>query len=112
MLKIKRRKESQVRHIDDCKTIINYLEKNLEYPDLYFESGSMRSDLFYQRKIVEYFIKDAERLHFRFEVHAEIADGEPQTICQCDDKETAEFIVSALRHGMPRYWDIKEIEDE
>ena len=102
-----------MRHIDDCKTIINYLGKKLEYSDLYFESGSMRSDLFYQRKIVEYFIKEAtRRLHFGFEVHAEISGGTTQLICKCEDRETAEFIMSALRHGMPRYWDVKEIEDE
>lgn len=101
-----------MRNIDDCKTIINYLEQNLGYSDLHFESGSMRSDLFYQRKIVEYFIKETTRLHFTFEVYAEIHGGEPQIICKCDDKETAEFIISALRHGMPRYWDVKEIEDD
>ena len=101
-----------MRNIDDCRTIINYLEKKLGCSDLYFESGSMRSDLFYQRKIVEYFIKETTRSHFRFEVHAEIADGEPQIICKCEDKETAEFIMSALRHGMPRYWDVKEVEDD
>jgi len=94
-----------MRHIDDCKTIINYLEKKLEYSDLYFESGSMRSDLFYQRKIVDYFIKEVA-------IYAEVLDKEPKFICQCEDEETAEFIVSALRHGMPRYWDVKEIEDD
>ena len=100
-----------MRNLDDGRTIIDYLEEKLECSDLYFESGSMRSDLFYQRKIVEYFIKETN-LDFSFEVHAEIADKEPQIICKCEDKETAEFIMSALRHGMPRYWDTKVIEDD
>jgi len=101
-----------MRHIDDCKTIINYLEKKLGYSDLHFESGSMRSDLFYQRKIVEYFIKETKLLYLQFEVHAEVVGGTTQLICKCEDKETAEFIMGALRHGMPRYWDVKEMEDE
>lgn len=101
-----------MRNLDDCRTIIDYLEKKLECSDLYFESGSMRSDLFYQRKIVEYFIKETKLLYLQFEVHAEIVGGTTQLICKCEDKETAEFIIGALRHGMPRYWDVKEIEDD
>ena len=102
---VKNKKYSVLNSIGDCKNIVDYLHNTLKCPDMFYESGAMKSNLFYGQKIVDYFIDETA-------VYAEVLDKDPKFICECDDKETAEFIISALRHGMPRYWDVKEIEDE
>lgn len=75
---------------------------------MFYSSGNIKSNLFYGQKIVDYFTLPESRGP---EIWANVIDTEPKFICQCNDEETAEFILSALRHSMPRYWDVKIIED-
>ena len=103
------RKYSSLNSVGDCKNIIDYLHNILKCPDMFYESGAMKSNLFYGQKKVDYFILPESRGP---EIWADIVDEEPKFICRCNDTQTAEFIISSLRHSMPRYWDTKVIEDD
>ena len=73
---------------------------------MYHPTGNAKSDMYYgKNKLVTYYQQDLSD-------YAEVSDYEPRFICECHDEVTSDFIISALRHCMPRYWDLKVIEDE
>lgn len=73
---------------------------------MFHPTGNAKSDMYYgKNRLVTYYQQDLS-------VYAEVSDYEPRFICKCHDEVTSDFIISALRHCMPRYWDLKEIEDE
>ena len=103
------RKYNSLNSISDCKNIIKYLDQDLKCKDLFYPSGNIKSNLFYGKRIVEYFVLPESRGP---EIWTDVLDEGSKFICKCNDTNTAEFIISALKHSMPRYWDTKVIEDE
>jgi len=101
-----KKKYSSLNSTGDCKNIIKYLDKVLKCKDMFHPTGNAKSDMYYgKNKLVTYYQQDLS-------VYAEVSDYEPRFICKCHDEVTSDFIISALRHCMPRYWDLKVIEDE
>ena len=101
-----KKKYSSLNSTGDCKNIIKYLDKVLRCKNMFHPTGNTKSDMYYgKNKLVTYYQQD---LH----IYAEVSDYEPRFICKCDDEATSDFIISALQHCMPRYWDLKVIEDE
>ena len=90
----------------DCKNIIKYMGQVLKCKDMFHPSGKAKGDLFYGKSTSVKYYKQS------LEIYAEVPDQEPQFVCQCDNETTTDFIISALRHCMPRYWDVKGIEDD
>ena len=90
----------------DCRNIIRYLNNNLECSNMFYESGAPKIGMFYGKsEIVEYIKQDTS-------VYAKAENKDLKLICKCEDEETTNFILSALRHCMHRYWDIKILEDD
>ena len=101
-----KKKYSSLNSTGDCKNIIKYLDKVLRCKNMFHPTGNTKSDMYYgKNKLVTYYQQD---LH----IYAEVSDYEPRFICKCADEVTSDFVISALRHCMPRYWDLKVIEDE
>ena len=101
-----KRKYSSLNSTGDCKNIIKYLDKVLKCKNVYHPTGNAKGDMYYgKNKLVTYYQQDLK-------IYAEVTDQDPRFICECNDKETSNFIISALRHCMPRYWDVKVIEDD
>lgn len=96
---------SSLNSTGDCKNIIKYLDKVLKCKNIYHPTGNAKGDMYYgKNKLVTYYQQDLN-------IYAEVSDQEPRFICKCNDEVTSGFIISALRHCMPRYWDVKVIED-
>ena len=101
-----KKKYSSLNSTGDCKNIIKYLDKVLKCKDMFHPTGNAKSDMYYgKNRLVTYYQQDLS-------VYAEVSDYEPRFICKCHDEVTSDFIISALRHCMPSYWDLKVIEDE
>tara|TARA_Y100001938_G_C8033812_1_gene402174 strand:+ start:736 stop:1053 length:318 start_codon:yes stop_codon:yes gene_type:complete len=85
----------------DCKNIINYLSKVLKCENIFHPTGTPRGDMYYgKNKVVTYYRQNLK-------IYAEVPKQRTKFVCECCDEETADFIISALRHCMPRYWDVK-----
>ena len=65
----------------------------------------MKNIMFYSKKnIVKYYREDNK-------IYIKPTDKESQFVCECHDEKTADFVISSLRHGMPRYWDYTALAD-
>lgn len=106
---VRDRQSNSLNSVSDCRNIIQYLDQVLKCKNMFYPSGNIKSNLFYGQKIVEYFILPESRGP---EIWADVMDDSTKFICKCNDINTAEFIISSLRHCMPRYWDTKVIEDD